>query len=267
MHLSARFFVTFIMYRRFLVVFFLFMACKSAVFAQSPDEIIQIEGEIRESGSGDPVPYVHILNHESGIGTVSNREGRFWIRMYPEDTLLFSAIGFETYAFTLNPEQNSRRLRVEIELNTSTQVLEPVNVFAYRDEESLKQAIIDMDVQEIEVEPQVIIPGAVDGPPASLNPSITISGPISFFYNKFSRRAKLERKLVDDQLEYNRKLRIQAKYNPQIIRELTGLPEDKVEEFMAFCTIEEAFIDNATEYDIALVVTRCLTEFRKVSDQ
>ncbi len=245
--------------KQLFVLILCLLACKSAVMAQEDKaDLIVIEGVIQEAGSGNPVPYVHIMNRQSGYGTVSNTEGRFWIKMNGTDTLLFSAIGYEIYAFTLKPEQQSRRIRVTIEMNTSTQVLKPVNVFAYRDEESLKQALIEMD-PVLENDNQVVVPGIKK--PGPINPSVSLSGPISFFYNKFSRKAKAQQKLQQDIASYDYRKILKARYNEQVVIELTGLPEDKVEEFMEFCKIEEAFINGATDYDIALAVSSCLKKF------
>jgi len=246
---------------RLFMVFLCLLACKTAIQAQVSPGIITIEGEIRDAETKDPVPYVHIMNKAAGLGTVSNTEGRFWIKMDQTDTLLFSAIGFEPYAFVLNPSQRSRRLRVTIEMNTSTQVLKPVNVFAYRDEESLKQALIEMDPGPAPEEEKVVIPG-VRSTPIDANPSFKMGGPISFFYNKFSRKAKAEKQLQQDIASYDYRKVLKAKYNEQVVLELTGLPEDEVEAFMNFCKIEEAFVEVASEYQIALKVSSCLVKFK-----
>jgi hypothetical protein len=237
------------------------LACKATLQAQSPTIWVNVEGEILEAESGNPVPYVHISNLTTGLGTVSNTEGRFWVRIESTDTLLFSAIGYESYAFMLEPDQPSRRLRVTIEMNTSTQVLKPVKIFAYRSEEHLKQALIEMEVPESEPEVGMQIPGIRSAPGA--NPSVTLSGPISFFYNKFSRKVKAQKKLQKD-IQYRDLLK--SKYNEQVVMELTGLPEDKVEEFMNFCKIDEAFIVKSTPYDIALAVSKCLKSFNSQPD-
>ncbi|MCA6075321.1 carboxypeptidase-like regulatory domain-containing protein [Fulvivirga sedimenti] len=247
---------------RIFTILFCLIACKAAVFGQTNLPFIEIEGEIRESDTKDPVPYVHIMNPNSGLGTVSNTEGRFWMKMMPSDTILFSAIGYETYAFTLNPDQNSRRLRIVIELNTSTQVLKPVNIFAYRDEESLKQALIELEVPDDNQNVALQIPGVRTGPMTE-NPVFQIGGPFSFFHNKFSREAKASRKLEKDIATYDYTKILKAKYNEQVVMQLTGLPEDEVEEFMNFCKIDEAYIYSATEYDIALLVSDCLKKFNE----
>ena len=121
------------------------MLCTCAtVFGQDKD--IEIIGTILEADTKEPVPYVHIVNRGLGKGTVSNTEGRFWIKMSKSDTIQFSAIGFEPYMFTLKEQVTTERINVTIELNTSTMELQPVKIFAYKDEAALKKAMIAMDV-------------------------------------------------------------------------------------------------------------------------
>ncbi len=54
---------------------------------------------------------------------------------------------------------------------------------------------------------------------------------------------------------------IKAKYNQKVVADLTGLPEDEVEDFMEFCVIEEAFIAQSNAYQIAVKVQRCLADY------
>ena len=110
------------------------------------DKVIEITGEIVNSETKEPVPYVHIVNNHLNKGTTSNTQGRFWITMEKQDTLLLSAIGFETFAFTLKEEVTTDKLVVTIELNTATMELQPVKVFAFRDEAALKRALIETEV-------------------------------------------------------------------------------------------------------------------------
>lgn len=96
----------------------------------------------------------------------------------------------------------------------------------------------------------------------SLGPeSISVSGPFSMLHRKFSREAKEKRKIASygKQVDYEKQIR--AKYNQAVVINLTGLPEDKVEEFMDFCKLSDAFLGPASEYEIALAVNKCLVEF------
>jgi hypothetical protein len=220
---------------------------------------IEILGEIRDQISNEAVPFVHIINENSGIGTVSNEQGRFWMEMNPTDTLIFSAIGFESYAFTLKEDVKSRRIEITIALNTSTMELEPVKIFAYRDEESLKQALLNLDVPESVDNSRMELPGFYYGPRIPHKPGL--SSPISFIASKFSKREKELKKVTQAEIEDDYRKLIQAKYNESVVMELTGLPEDKVKDFMDFCKIEESFISRSGPYEIALAVHQCLKKY------
>lgn len=72
----------------------------------------QIKGVIKDSISGNPIPYVNIWVEDENIGTTSEEDGTFSIKISDESkNLIFSTIGFETKKYTA--------------VNTSNVVLKP----------------------------------------------------------------------------------------------------------------------------------------------
>ena len=244
------------------LVIFLFLAAFRVSYSQ--DKKIEITGEIINSETKEPVPYVHVVNERLHLGTTSNTQGRFWITMEKQDTLLLSAIGFEKFAFTLKEEVTTDKLVVTIEMNTSTMELQPVKVFAYRDEEALKRALIETKVPLQEQQRGIQLPGFYYGPTKAVKPS-AFGNPISFIASKFSREVKEQKKLKQYQQVYDYQEIIKAKYNQAVVMELTGLPEEKVEEFMEFCKLENSFLGPASEYEIAVAVNKCMVDFSQIT--
>ncbi|WP_298397537.1 carboxypeptidase-like regulatory domain-containing protein [Flavobacterium sp.] len=70
----------------FKIVFFLFSISLSA----------QIKGVVKDSLTGNPIPYVNIWVEGENIGTTSEENGIFEIKTSKEKKLVFSAIGFQT---------------------------------------------------------------------------------------------------------------------------------------------------------------------------
>lgn len=242
--------------------FFLFLICAcSTAFMGLAQEKQQIElsGTIIEAETGNAVPYVHVVNKNTRKGSVSNTEGRFWMTMGKTDTVLFSAIGFEPYAFTVKDQVKSDKLIVTIEMNTSTMELQPVKVFAYKDEHALKKAIIAMEVPIEEDRKRIQLPGFNYGPTKEVRPSVL--NPISLLHNAFSRDVKEQKKLAQYQQQESYQNLLKAKYNEAVVIELTGLPEDDVKDFMKFCQLPESFIARSSEYEIAVAVNNCLKDF------
>ncbi|MEM7107898.1 MAG: carboxypeptidase-like regulatory domain-containing protein [Bacteroidota bacterium] len=244
-----------------LVSVFIFFV-SSSLFSQV--ESLEVIGEIINSKSGEAVPYVHIVNDQLKLGTVSNTEGRFWIKMQRTDTLKISAIGFETFIFTLKDDVTTDKMLVTIALNLSTMELQPVKVFAFRNEAALKQALLDTKVPLEEQQRGIQLPGFYYGPEKEVKIS-PFGNPLSFIASKFSREEKEKKRVAKYQKQVDYQKQIRAKYNQAVVIELTGLPEDKVEEFMVFCKLNEDFLGPASEYEIAIAVNKCLVDFQSTT--
>ncbi len=226
---------------------------------------IEIIGEIHDPEANEAVAYVHIVNLRTNQGEVSNSEGRFWIDMQKTDTLLFSAIGFEKYYFTLKEQVTTNKLVVTIELKHSTLELETVKVFAFKDEYALKRALLDVNAP-IEPEKKAFeIPGIKMSKITRPEGGIRVGGPLSAIGNLFSKEVKEYKKLEEVSQEYDYQKLIKAKYNEHIVMRITGLKEDDVEDFMNFCKLEDSFISRSSEYELTVVIQQCLTDYKSNS--
>lgn len=240
----------------------LYMTC-----AMAQDGEVEIIGEVKDNKTLEAIPYVHVVNINTNEGTASNTEGRFFIQMGASDTLQFSAIGFETYQFTLKESNQSDRLVLTIKLDQSTLELDEVKVFAFKDEYALKRALLNADVPvEAKKEPMKFPGVKYSGRPVE-GGGITVGGPLTALGNLFSKEYKEYKKLEVVKRETDIFKKALAKYNREVVIELTGLPEDQVEEFMEFCKVEHSFIMRATEYEIAVVVQQCLADYQKDTEQ
>jgi len=225
---------------------------------------IELSGQIVDRSSQESVPYVHIVNKNIQKGTVSNTEGRFWIKMDKNDTLIFSAIGFENYAFMLKKNIDTDKIDVKIELDMSTMELEAVDVFAYRNERALKDALINMEMP-VDSDEDFQIPGIKRSVPKATKPEggFSLGSPLTSIAKIFSKEEKEKKLLKKYKQDYNYQKLITSKYNRQIVMEITNVPEDKVEDFMKFCVLEDAFIKRATEYELAVLLKQCEIDFEK----
>ncbi|GAB3911817.1 hypothetical protein GCM10028803_54070 [Larkinella knui] len=96
---------------------------------------------------------------------------------------------------------------------------------------------------------------------ATLAPKMTLKGPISALYGKFSKEAKNERKLQQfNQAELNKK-RYQSRMDPIWISRITELKEERLTAFMQFCKLPEKFVLEANEYDLIVAIRGCLKDF------
>ncbi|QSE95885.1 carboxypeptidase-like regulatory domain-containing protein [Fulvivirga lutea] len=240
-------------------LFLLILVIPSIAFSQQSK--IELVGEIIDAETKDAVPYVHIINKHTQEGVASNTEGRFWIRINPGDTLLFSAIGFETYQFVINERVTTDKMLVTIALSQATLELESVKVFAYKDEYALKRAILDAEVPMEDEKKGIELPGFYYGPRKEWKNS-AFTSPLTAIAGVFSKENKERKLLAQAEKNTHQFQQLEAKYNEQVVKEITGLPDDKIEDFMEFCVIDRGFIEKATEYEITVVIHQCLTDFK-----
>ena len=56
----------------------------------------QVKGVVKDSISGEPIPFVNIWVENENIGTTSEKNGSFKLDIKEEKVLIFSALGYET---------------------------------------------------------------------------------------------------------------------------------------------------------------------------
>jgi len=78
---------------KFLVLFFISFSLSA-----------QIKGVVKDSLSGEPIPYVNIWVENETVGTTSEIDGTFSLAIKEEKVLVFSALGYETKKLTSTNE-------------------------------------------------------------------------------------------------------------------------------------------------------------------
>lgn len=250
---------------RYFILFLSLIALASTSFAQ---EKINVRGKIYDKEAKEPVPYVHVVNHEDKKGTFSNLNGQFSLTAEVGDTLIFSAIGYAKYSLIITKQL--KEVYLEIQLDSKAMELSPVKVFAYRDLESLKKAIVDMDVPakkddgiSLNLPPVIVQPQMQQDGISTIG--VGTSFPVEAIINglglnkDYNEKVKLQKLLDKEQ----RKNLAEMKYNPEIVKEWTGLEGDELIAFMDFCKLPEDFIVKATDYELAVAVHQCLDEYKE----
>lgn len=227
------------------------------------EETVNLSGEIINKEDGEIVPYVHIINATTNEGTTSDLSGKFSLTINRSDTLIFSAVGFEKYSLTLvDNEIKSRDYYIRILLDQSSYELAPVNIYAFKDEAGFKQDILNMQLPD-PANSKIVIPGAYEGPaaPKDLNSNFSLGSPITAIANVFSKEAKELRKYGKVLKDAPKQKALNEKYNLEVVKEITGLKDEELNQFMHFCKIPEDYILKANDYEIILAVNACYKEF------
>jgi hypothetical protein len=185
-------------------LFFIFLFLPVIVFAQ---ERINLKNSILDSIIFFPVGDANIYNFDFKSYIFTIKEVKFeFLEKKPDTNIVILPITYEEFKKDfLNYKFNNVNKKAE--------------EMALTKEEKMLIKLSSTNLLEL-------IPGKVGQ---------AIMHPISFLYNAFSRKAKLERlyrELVENEQEvYN----LSQKYNKELVYSLTGLEGEELLDFMTFC--------------------------------
>ncbi|MGA0557140.1 carboxypeptidase-like regulatory domain-containing protein [Larkinella sp. VNQ87] len=223
-------------------------------------------GWVTDKSNGNPIVSATVQNTSLRRATMSTETGHFRITASPQDTLLISCIGYKTVQFVVPADEQELRVELVQEVKMLNEVVIKGWTESRFKEEFLKLNMPEKPVIEIKTAPELAgTPlgnvGRMGYDYKTLAPKVTLKGPISALYGKFSREAKNERKLLQiSQAEQNKK-RYQSRMDPVWISRITDLKEERLTAFMKFCKLSETFVLDATEYDLIVAIRGCLKEF------
>lgn len=107
------------------------------LFAQS----IQIKGEVKDKITGEPIVNAHVGLKEAFIGTITNLEGEFVLKIPTElkdDSLQISHVGYRVYSTSVSLVEDEP-LSVELEMNAL--VLNEINIKPLKPKEIIVAAV------------------------------------------------------------------------------------------------------------------------------
>ena len=134
-------------FKYLLILFILSVSYEGLEAQQRPDDAIQISGIIRDEFK-NPLPFSHIIVINAGKGTIADRRGRFSFIVYPNDTLVFSSLGYVRKQEIVPDNLDAVHYSLDIQLPRDTFEIKEVTVFPWATYEEFKEAFIALDLPE-----------------------------------------------------------------------------------------------------------------------
>lgn len=181
---------------------------------EHPDRV-PILGRIVTSDSLIPVRNTHIISKMAHCGTVSDRNGAFFITTKKVDTLWISCLGFARQLVPVDSTTMGRGLlRIRLERDTIT--LREVVIKPYYDYRTFKEMVINMPTvkppREIERLNEELKDPWLRHKQLPGNGQPTISGsPLQYLYDKYNKSARRNAKLMRNRRMFNEILREQGR--------------------------------------------------------
>lgn len=240
----------------------------SQVCAQT---FVEIKGVVLRNDSLTPIHGAVIYNKNSFLGTISNKNGNFKMRVKAGDTLQITHISFLTSLVIFDHLDFDPEEKIRVNMRLRSYELPLIDVRRYRIRErannkpfSLRRTdniVYDMGKMQFEsVGPYYYNPGAT-GVPNAL-PSYGLGIPD---FKEIRRQEQLE-KIAALEKKDRQKRYVQYKYNKSLVNRLTGLTGNELENFMNFCKPSEKTVMEASEYELTYYILDCYDKFRQEND-
>ena len=154
----------------YLLILFLFLSAFG--FAQS----FEIEGVVKEAGSGLPIPGVNVQIKNALKGTSTDFDGRFSLKgLAAGSTVVFSYLGFKNYEYQVSASANS----LSITMQEDSKLLDEVVVIGYgtQRKREVTGAVSVVDSKTLEALQPVRIEQALQGTVSGVNVTTTSGAP------------------------------------------------------------------------------------------
>lgn len=115
-------------------------------------DIVQFSGAVVTSDSLHPVAFTHIIDHNTGFGTISDYYGYFSFVARKGDTISFSAFGFKKGSFIIPDTIRNNRYAMFQVMATDTIYLNETVIYPWPTKEQFKEAFLNLDIPDDDLE-------------------------------------------------------------------------------------------------------------------
>ena len=245
---------------------FFYISLFAFTLLKAQDQIQVFSAVVENESTGFPMESVHVLNLTQIIGTTTDKNGRFEIKVSANDTLYFSYLGFKPLKIAVTNDLmkfgNAKFELTELALALEEIILRPYQL----------TGILDIDAKNIPINTAKRY--SVSGLPnigyeaGNRNPySITktfkaILSPVDFLHNLFSQKEKQLRKLKKMREDDEIKNLLSSKFNREILTQLLYISKVEIYEILRGCNFSDTFIKDSNDLQILEAISECYDEYR-----
>ena len=242
-------------------LFFILIIFSQLFYAQE-----RVVGVIENDADSKPISNVHVINLNSVVGTISNKEGVFEIDANVNDTLFFSYLGFKSIKVRVTNDL-IRFKNTKIKLTELAYALEEIIVTPYK-----LTGYLEIDAKNVPISNsyRYSIPGLpTKGYEAgSWNQGAirkvygSIFNPVDFLYNLFGKKPKQLKKLQLMKDDFRIRELLNTKFDRETLVELLQIQKFDLDEILRNCSYSERFIVGANDLQILEAISQCYEEFK-----
>ncbi len=231
----------FLMYFRYIFLIIFSCCLTLSIHAQ---QLFSVGGTVYKKNYTDRIAQVQVTNSSRKLNTLTDNFGVFHIQAAMGDTLLFRKPDFTPEYFVISGTYD---------INVYMQpvyVLKEVTIQELSKKQELNDALNQYRKQGT----------YADGKPKALS---FLASPLTGMYELLGKnpgRARRFKEYSKNELEH---LEISKKYNRAIIKKLTNMPDNEIEDFISFYSPSYEIVKDWNEYDVITYINKSFKYFQE----
>ncbi|MFN0050299.1 MAG: hypothetical protein ACKVOU_14335 [Cytophagales bacterium] len=218
-----------------------------------------------------PIYAAVIFNKNSFLGTISNKNGNFKMRVKVGDTLQITHIGFVTSLVIFDRLDFDVNEKIRINMESRSYELPAIEVRRYRIRDKNNQKpfslrrtdniVYNMGTLQLEnAGPYYYNPNSAGIPGAMPSYGLFIPD-----FKQIKRQQQLDKIASLEKKDLVKKY-VKYKYSKALVNKLTGLTGNELENFMNYCKPTEKMVIDASEYELTYFVLDCYEKFNQENE-
>ena len=142
-----------------IIIYFFTMLAEDCLAQRTQEEqekyyagLVQFSGAVVTSDSLRPVPFAHIIDHNTSFGTISDYYGYFSFVANKGDTITFSAVGFKKAHFVIPDTMHNNRYTMFQVMTSDTVYLAETVIYPWPTKEQFKEAFLALEIPDDDYE-------------------------------------------------------------------------------------------------------------------
>lgn len=141
-------FVTLFDVKHLLLAILIILLAGSSAMAQEEQKVIQFSGYVMTSDSLHGLPFVHILNLETGMGITSKADGFFSIVGREGDRIRFSSVGYNSDVYEIPENLEGYKYSIIKLLTKDTIYIPETVIYPWPTIQEFKVAFLNLDLSD-----------------------------------------------------------------------------------------------------------------------
>jgi hypothetical protein len=227
----------------------------------------EVYGRLVDSLTLMGITSADIFNYNRNILVRTDSFGYFTIVTSPGDTLVLSAGNYAFLKIFVSENLLNTKTACIFLISLKSHDLSEARIYGWNNYPSFREDFIDLELAETEVEKlnnsfsdRLKIEGRAAYDSALLSGKIWAPGGVPILTRDEKERLKLEKRIQAE----SKKSEAYQKFNPELIRKITGLTEeDEIIRFMVFCNFSDEFLIDVKEIDLYMEIEKKYREYKK----